>query len=200
LSKVQREQQDWITRTVDKLQIQNQKKLQAKHCKLPSHIVLTALQQSFSICYICRNNQDLVIETIDKTKLIISGDTRDKKSIFNLLEYFFKNYAREYLKQRLDQLSSEFNLPYNRLTVRAQKTRWGSCSSKKNINLNYRLIFMDKQSMDYILLHELLHTIHMNHSKVYWSHFERLMPDALYRDKQINQMAKKLPCWMFDST
>jgi len=112
------------------------------------------------------------------------------------LELFFKDYARLHLYNRLKQLSDELKLPFNRLTIRAQKTRWGSCLSKKNINLNYRLLFIDKKLMDYVLIHELLHTIYLNHSKIFWQQLESYMPDARNRDKQLKDVAKLLPCWM----
>ncbi|MCU7837003.1 MAG: M48 family metallopeptidase [gamma proteobacterium symbiont of Taylorina sp.] len=192
-----RKQQEWILRSINKLQLQNEKKLLSEPCQLPDKIILTALQQTFIIHYISQDNKALVVQQHDDMQLTITGNVEDKMSIFKLLELFFKNYARQYLKQRLDQLSREYELPYRRLTIRAQKTRWGSCSSKKNINLNYRLIFMDNKLLDYILVHELLHTIYMNHSKAYWAQLELLMPDALYRDKRLNLAAKELPCWMF---
>ena len=190
------QQQKWITHTLKKLQANKQLRPNVEQCLLPKKIALIALQQTFSIEYIHLLNMSLVLEYKENYHLIISGHIDNKKAVFNLLEHFFKQYARPYLQESLDQLSDDLGLPYNRLTVRAQKTRWGSCSSKKNINLNYKLIFLDKLLMDYVLIHELLHTIHMNHSKAYWTDLQVIMPQARRIDKQLNQAVRTLPCWI----
>lgn len=207
----------WLSEVIEKLKARELVKPNIEQCLLPDQITLTALGQFFYIDYEDSYNNvvpqaegylpaegslpiaegSITLHHQDDDRLFIEGDLRNKKRVFELLEKFFKTYARHYLKQRLDQLSKEFNLPYNRLSVRAQKTRWGSCSSKKNINLNYRLLFIEKELLDYIVLHELVHTVHMNHSKAFWSYLETLMWDARRRDKQVNQETKNLPCWIF---
>ncbi len=189
----------WLAEAINKLQQRKQSVPTIKSCQLPESVNLKALEQVFVVNYrsLTAAEDPLTIQQKNTYELEISGDLSDKKTVFVLLETFFKSYARYYLEQRLDQLSQEFNLPYNRLTVRAQKTRWGSCSSKKNINLNYRLLFIDKELLDYILVHELVHTIHMNHSKLFWEYLESLMQGARSRDKRINQVSRELPCWIF---
>ncbi len=202
----------WLTETINKLQQRKQSSPTIEMCQLPETITLKAIEQVFFVNYQSvttdegHSNADgsspaakasITLQQTNTYELEISGDLSDKKKVFALLEAFFKSYARHYLEQRLTQFSQEFNLPYNRLTVRAQKTRWGSCSSKKNINLNYRLLFIDKELLDYILLHELVHTIHMNHSRLFWEYLESIMEDACNRDKQVNQITKELPCWIF---
>lgn len=204
-----KDKQFWLSEAIEKLQARKQLRPVIEQCQLPEKITLYALGHVFSIVYDAEGSLlnaegslpgaegSLTLRQLDDYKLEIKGDLRNKKRVFALLEMFFKDYARFYLKQRLDQLSKELNLPYNRLTVRAQKTRWGSCSSKKNINLNYRLLFIEKKLLDYILLHELVHTVHMNHSKAFWIFLESLMQDARSRDKQVNRVAESLPCWIF---
>lgn len=194
-----RDKQQWLNAAIEKLHARRQLKPDIEHCQLPEKISLIASGHIFSItyCSLPKAEGSLILRQRDKYALEISGAAENKQQVFVLLEAFFKDYARTYLKLGLDKLSHEFNLPYNRLTIRAQKTRWGSCSSKKNINLNYRLLFIEKNLLDYILLHELVHTVHMNHSKAFWLYFESLMPDARRRDKQVNQMGKNLPCWIF---
>ena len=201
-----KDKQPWLNEAIEKLRARGSLTPDIEQCQLPEEIQLLALGQFFSISYsslskaegsLFKAEGSITLHHLDDYKLEIRGDLGDKKRVFALLETFFKDYARYYLKQRLDQLSEKFCLPYNHLTIRAQKTRWGSCSSKKNINLNYRLLFIEEELLDYILLHELVHTIHMNHSKAFWLYFESLMQDARSRDKQINQLRKNLPCWIF---
>jgi predicted metal-dependent hydrolase len=191
-----KDKQLWIIDSLEKLRTRKQLKPATENCELPKTISLLALKQDFTVTYVHLTGKRLILLHQNKRQLIISGDTQDRKKVFILLEKFFKTYSQPYLLQRLNQLSEQSGLSYNRLTIRAQKTRWGSCSSKKNISLNYRLIFIKKNLLDYILLHELMHTVHLNHSKAFWSSLKLLLPDARDKDNQINKITKKLPCWI----
>ena len=77
--------------------------------------------------------------------------------------------AAEYLPERLKVISEKFDLKYNNLSLRNQKTLWGSCSSKNNINLNVNLMRLPTHLIDYVLLHELVHTKHKNHGPGFWN-------------------------------
>ncbi len=87
---------------------------------------------------------------------------------------------------RLDELAEEFNFSYNRLTIRNQKTRWGSCSAKNNISLNIKLALLPDELRDLIIIHELVHTKVKNHSLTFWQELERIYPNARALDRQIN--------------
>lgn len=77
--------------------------------------------------------------------------------------------ARKKLVTRLKFLADKHDFQFNKVFIRAQKTRWGSCSSKNNINLNYHLALIPQHLMDYVLLHELVHTEIKNHSSKFWA-------------------------------
>jgi hypothetical protein len=80
-----------------------------------------------------------------------------------------KKEARAYLPHRLAQLADRYGYQYNRVTIRNQKTLWGSCSGKKNINLNLHLVTLPGHLIDYVLVHELVHTRHRNHGPSFWA-------------------------------
>lgn len=196
-----KDRQLWISEAIEKLQAKNALRKTIEQCQLPEEIILPAIDQIFAVNYLpdsAVHQSQTMLQLLHKGEfqLEFRGNVNNKKQVFALLEGFFKDYARYYLTQKLEQLSCQLNLPYNRLTIRAQKTRWGSCSAKKNINLNYRLLFIDEELLDYIVLHELIHTVHMNHSKAFWTCLESFMPDARRRDKKINQVVNELPCWI----
>lgn len=87
--------------------------------------------------------------------------------------------AKALLLKRLDALSRLHNLPYRRVFIKRQKTRWGSCSGKKNINLNIALATLPEALIDYAILHELVHTKFLHHGPAFWKELERLMPGAV---------------------
>lgn len=79
-----------------------------------------------------------------------------------------KNKIRRHIMERLKLYAPQMGVKFARVTVRDQKTRWGSCSSKGNLNFNYRLHYLPQELMDYVVVHELAHRIHMNHSREFW--------------------------------
>jgi predicted metal-dependent hydrolase len=81
---------------------------------------------------------------------------------------FFKDVFRTYIENRVEYWAEKMNLKYNRIFIRSQKTKWGSCSSQKNLNFNWHLIFAPKKVIDYVIIHELAHLKHMNHSSKFW--------------------------------
>lgn len=73
------------------------------------------------------------------------------------------------------------------VTVKNQKTRWGSCSAKGNANFNYQLAFLPDELLDYVVIHELAHRRHMNHSRAFWAEVEKYCPDYLERREQLKE-------------
>jgi hypothetical protein len=95
--------------------------------------------------------------------------------------------ARKYLVNRLNHLAAKYGFKYNRVFIRNQKTRWGSCSGKNNINLNVNLVRLPDELIDYTILHELVHTRIKNHGQRFWHQLDRLLGDAKQLDKALNE-------------
>lgn len=93
------------------------------------------------------------------------------------LEHRYKNAARSLFESRVAFYHKITGGTYTSITVRDQKTRWGSCSSKGTLSFNYRLIFAPPAVLDYVVVHELCHLTHMNHSKAFWNMVGTVMPD-----------------------
>ncbi len=85
--------------------------------------------------------------------------------------------AKTVLSQKALFYAGQMGVTYNRITIRCQKTRWGSCSSKQNLNFNCLLMLCPEKVQDYVVIHELCHLIEMNHSKRFWKQVENIMPD-----------------------
>jgi predicted metal-dependent hydrolase len=93
--------------------------------------------------------------------------------------------AGQLLKNKLAELAKIHGYSYGRVFIRNQKTRWGSCSGKNNINLNLYLVLLPVRIRDYVMLHELVHTRVKNHQKAFWDELSRIVPDAKHLDKKL---------------
>ena len=112
---------------------------------------------------------------VNYTKLLLrisKNDTNFEKALLKLLRIF----SKDVLAWRVNYHARRLNLKFERLTVRDQASRWGSCSNKKNISLNWRLILIEPKLQDYIILHELAHLTEMNHSRRFWNLLESYDP------------------------
>lgn len=88
-----------------------------------------------------------------------------------------KERARVFVHERLEVVNKEYGFLYNRVAIRDQKSRWGSCSAKGNLNFNYRIQFLPLHLADYIIAHELCHLKEFNHGKGFWELVERAVPE-----------------------
>lgn len=88
----------------------------------------------------------------------------------------YRKQARTYLPQRVAELAQKHSFRYTTVTCRHQQTRWGSCSSKNTLSLNIELMRLPEELQDYIILHELTHTIHKHHKASFWHHLDVVLP------------------------
>lgn len=95
--------------------------------------------------------------------------------------------ARRKLFNRLNELSEKHGFRYNKVFLKNQKTRWGSCSIKDNINLNMKLVRLPDEMIDYVLLHELVHTRIKNHTKEFWRELDRFVGDAKVKNERLKE-------------
>ena len=89
----------------------------------------------------------------------------------------YKTQVRALVKERLEYYNQSYNFSYNRIFIRNQKTRWGSCSGNRNLSFNYKLIFLSERQRDYVIVHELCHLKEFNHSKRFWDLVKQHFPD-----------------------
>lgn len=88
-----------------------------------------------------------------------------------------KQKAQAYIPERVEYFANIMGVDYGRITIRNQKTRWGSCSGKGNLNFNCLLMLAPPEVIDYVVIHELCHRKEMNHSRAFWREIEKVMPD-----------------------
>jgi predicted metal-dependent hydrolase len=110
---------------------------------------------------------------------------------------WLKQHAQSEQRERHGQVAKEGGFNYERVQIRRQRTRWGSCSATGTISLNLCLVFLSPAVVRYLLVHELCHTRHMNHSARYWALVERHEPDYKRLDKELVRGWQSVPGWVF---
>ena len=96
--------------------------------------------------------------------------------------------ARKLATDKARYFAGLYGVTFNRISIKNQSTQWGSCSSKRNLNFNYRLVFLPPELVDYVVVHEICHLIEMNHSERFWRQVARTVPDYKTRKLQLRRM------------
>jgi predicted metal-dependent hydrolase len=100
-----------------------------------------------------------------------------------------KEIARKKITPAVEEWARRMGLQYNRIAIKNTTTRWGSCSTKKNLNFHYQLAFIEEDLMEYVIIHELCHLKHMHHSYVFWKMVETWCPEWRERRKRLRRIA-----------
>ena len=114
--------------------------------------------------------------------LIYTGSDWTEADRKDVLEQWYREEARKYLTERVKVYSRRIPCEYGRIFIKNQKTCWGSCSTKGNLNFNWRIMMAPAEIIDYLVVHELCHRIEMNHSDAFWKLVEKQLPD--YKERR----------------
>lgn len=162
---------------------------------LPTEINLLGVNECWKVHYIPAETVPRVMKHAEY-ELTLIGNLEDKLLCARYLSAWVKQYARRLLPQYLSQVSQEVGLSYASARVKDQKTVWGSCTASKMINLNYKLIFFPTTLMRHVLIHELAHTIHMNHSAAFWKLVYTLDLNGAHNRQLLKKGGNYLPAWI----
>jgi predicted metal-dependent hydrolase len=121
----------------------------------------------------------------------------DDGAVREMLQGWLKGAAEERLKPSLLQLAADLKYSVSRVSIRCQRTRWGSCSTRGTVSLNCSLVFLRPEVVRYLFIHELAHTKHMNHSASFWRLVEKLEPDYRRLDRELLAGWRTVPGWVF---
>jgi len=162
---------------------------------LPHSLLLRSVDETWAVEYIDSVQRAKIITCPDE-ELVLLGNIEDKLTCRRLLIKWLKNKATFYLKDYLQQLSLETELSYNRFSLRGQKNRWGSCGADKSITLNYKLIFLPTDIVRYVIIHELCHTVYLDHSENFWQLVTSFVPNYRKLKQRLNNEAHLIPRWI----
>ena len=124
---------------------------------------------------------------MDKINFFKSVDSKAIRT-FSHNDYLkYKDKALELVKGRFEFYNKIYHFSFNKIYIKNQKTRWGSCSKKSNLNLNYKILFLPKDLQDYIIVHEICHLKEFNHSHKFWSLVGQALPNYLEIKKELRK-------------
>lgn len=161
----------------------------------PGCIQLCAVDEQWRVIYTGRKRRagvDLHRVDEDGRRVLELTDANSSKQ--QLLRWL-SDRARQVLVPWVRTVSSDIGLVANVVTIRGQKTRWGSCTMKKNLSLNRCLLFLPPALVRYLIVHELCHTVHLNHSTAYWQLVKQCEPDFRALDKSLSSATQFVPRW-----
>ncbi len=163
---------------------------------LPDSIELPALGETWQVLY--EPMRTHVVGIISETPgvLTVYGAVDHQPACRRALLAWLKQRTREEISPFLSALAGEHGFRFKESIVRCQKTRWGSCSAKGTISLNCKLLFLERHQVRCILLHELCHTVFMNHSEKFHALLHRIEPACRQIDRQMRKARKVVPPWV----
>jgi predicted metal-dependent hydrolase len=127
----------------------------------------------------------------------VSGDGRNARAMRMLLRKWLVGEAADVLGTSLEQCARDLGFAFRKVIVRRQRTRWGSCSARGTISLNCCLMFQRPQVVRYLMIHELAHTRHMNHSRRFWQCVAEHCPGHRALDRELLDGWRRVPAWVF---
>jgi len=130
-------------------------------------------------------------------KVVVNQEHKTIQSKTNLLDKdellkWYKRYAKKHITKRLTEIAKEHKFKYNKVFIRDQRTKWGNCSTEKNLSFNWRLVKTPHFVIDYLIFHELVHTKTMNHTHKFWTELRSFYPDYQEAVKWLDKYGNSL--------
>ncbi|RBA32594.1 MULTISPECIES: M48 family metallopeptidase [Acinetobacter] len=175
--------EQWLIEIWEKQQKQN-----PKYSEFPEHLQLFYHSKPFSVI---QQSQRMIFKFDWENNILhVKND-----QIERALQSAVLSYSKEFLPIFLNEMSREIGLSFRDCSIRKPKTRWGSCSSQHDIMLNAGLVLMPEYLVRSVCIHELVHTVHFDHSAVFWAEVEKHDPNYLENRRQLKN--NQLPAWWY---
>jgi predicted metal-dependent hydrolase len=168
----------WINKHLKKIA------LRSESIPKPGENSVLYLGEIYSVEHSNRGKKAFIVDS-DK-RIIYSGVTTSENSAF---EDLLRNQARLIIEDKLRVFSLVYGFKFNRVYIKAQKTRWGSCSSRKNLSFNWKLIHAPESVIEYVVIHELVHTLIPNHGKEFHKSVADIFPEWKTAEKWLKSFS-----------
>jgi len=186
----------WLENTSKRIEEQRKLLESERPGMLPGRLALQGIGEEWTIEYRPRKSSRVTVVERPGYPLLVSGDTANIEICRAALRRWLNRKAHVQLKSWLVTLAKEHGFKIGRVIVRSQRTRWGSCSRGKTISLNLKLLFIPQDVAQYVLIHELCHTVHLNHSQKFWALLKRHEPDCAKKEEALRSAGRFVPAWI----
>jgi hypothetical protein len=163
--------------------------------RLPDAIELPALGSSWNVAARATAARGVTVRASREQRLTLAGRTTEERACRAALGRWLVRQAQAHLLPRLEALSRQTGLRYAQVSIRRQRTRWGSCARGGRIALNARLLFLPPELVEYVCLHELCHTVHLDHSPAFWALVHAHCPATPLRRAALRAAGPLVPPW-----
>ena len=164
-----------------------QKRLDEADSPIPDTLPLRGVRLPLHVAYAVKGRVQA-----DESGITVFSPTQSPQQIRALLKTYLSRLALNEIKTALDKWSPVFREKYGRVTIREQRSRWGSCSAKRNLNFNWKLILAPPECLEYVVIHELAHLKVFNHSEAFWKEVGKCMPDYDIWRKWLKKQGQEL--------
>ncbi len=188
--------QVWLESAVKKIEQWRQLFAPTASCPLPEFISLAAIKEDWTVEYHHTSASKIAITENPDGQLVVHGNVDDVDTCKLALRHWISQKAHIHLVPWLKEVSYLSHLPFGKTLVKGQKTRWASCSGYKTISLNYKLLFIPHRLVHYVFIHELCHTIHMNHSSNFWDLVSEKEANYKQLDTELREAWRTIPLWI----
>jgi hypothetical protein len=163
---------------------------------LPERLVLRGIGEEWSVDY--RPTESPHVTAVERpgNRLLVFGDTDNIEASKAALKRWLNRKTHEHIKTWIMRLAQEKGFDLNQVLVKCQRTRWASCSRHGTVSLNLKLLFIREDLIRYTLIHELCHTVQLNHSKEFWTLLKQYEPDYRSKDEELRSAWRSVPAWL----
>lgn len=190
------EWRDWVGKQLEHFGIEEPEQLQTSPAAIPDQIMLPALGETWHVLQRYAPGSAARVRESGAHTLSLSGELTDVEACRRALTRWLMRRARETLPGMLAGVARETGLAFRGIHIRAQRTRWGSCSAQGDICLNYQILFLRPELARHVLLHELCHTVRLDHSPRFWRTVARFEPDLDARRVEMRRSWSCVPAWL----
>ena len=186
----------WVAKQIDRLGISEPETLGAIDERIPERIELRAIGETWHLTRRYAPRSATQVRRTRAGTLLLIGNSNDPVAARSALERWLVRRAREVLPKQLEALARSTGLRYRKVSIRAQRSRWGSCSSAGDINLNYQIMFLPPELARHVMLHELCHTVRLDHSPKFWKTVQRFEPELPRLRAEMRRSWAHVPAWL----
>lgn len=187
------ERRQWVEQALTEIAAQARAQAERRD-QLPERIALPAIGRGLEVDYRRGGGTARALERGER--LVVSGGLEDRAGLRAALRRWLLRTGQAQLPAWLARLGVETGLEFAQVRVRAQRTLWGSCTRRGNISLNCKLLLLPAGLARYVMVHELAHTRHLNHSDRFWRLVARFEPDYREHERALREASHALPGWV----